>query len=101
MILSNAIVYNSEYLARCDLVLRANVSIDSNAVKALSGLVHITSSAESIIRSASLFPQDVTNADINKNKAIYNCFISFIDLVLQTYIFAGFFAKEMIGQFKG
>lgn len=32
--------------------------IDSNAAKALSGLVHITSSAESIIRPASLFPQE-------------------------------------------
>ena len=51
-------VYSSEYLARCALVLRLNVSIDSNTVNALSGLVHITPSAESIIRPASLFPQE-------------------------------------------
>ncbi len=56
--LSNAIVYSSECLARCALVLRVNVSIDSNAANALSGIVHITSSAESIIRPASLFPQE-------------------------------------------
>ncbi len=51
-------MYSSEYLARCALVLRLNESNDSNAAKALSGLVHITSSAESIIRPASLFPQE-------------------------------------------
>ena len=51
-------MYSSEYLARCALVLRLNVSIDSNTASALSGLVHITSSAESIIRPASLFPQE-------------------------------------------
>lgn len=56
--LSNAIVYSSEYLARCALVLRLNVSIDSNAANALSGLVHITFSAASIIRLASLFVQE-------------------------------------------
>lgn len=51
-------MYSNEYLALCALVLRLNVSIDSNAAKALSGLVHITSSAESIIRPASLFTQE-------------------------------------------
>ncbi len=56
--LFNAIVYSSEYLARCAPVLRLNVSIDSSAARALSGLVHITSSAESIIRPASLLPQE-------------------------------------------
>lgn len=94
-------MYSNEYLARYALVLRLSVSIDFNAANALSGRVHITFSAEFIIHTVPRSPQDVTNADINKNKAIYNCFISFIDLVLQTYIFAGFFAKEMIGQFKG
>lgn len=56
--LLRAIVYINEYLARCALVLRFSVSIDSNAAKALSGLVHITSSAESIIRLASLSAQE-------------------------------------------
>ena len=51
-------VYSSEYLARCALVLRLNVSIDSNVANALSGLVHITPSAESIICPTSLFPQE-------------------------------------------
>lgn len=56
--LSNAIVYSNEYLALCALVLKLSVSIDSNAAKALPGLVQITSSAESITRPASLFPQE-------------------------------------------
>ena len=56
--LLRAIVYINEYLARCALVLRFSVSIDSNAANALSGLVHITSSAESIIRLASLSAQE-------------------------------------------
>ena len=56
--LSNAMVYKREYLARCTLVLRVSVSIDSNAANALSGFVHITFSAVSIIRPASLSAQE-------------------------------------------
>ena len=59
--LLRAIVYINEYLARCALVLRFSVSIDSNAANALSGLVHITASAVSMIRLASLLTQEETN----------------------------------------
>lgn len=51
----------TEYLACCALAFRLNVSIDSNTASALSGLVHITASAVSIIRLASLLAQEETN----------------------------------------